>query len=64
MKKQTKKEINKAIKELKKFLKVCQRAQIECEFDSAKQSADLFVLECKIKNRIKSLEKLKKMLDK
>ena len=35
MKKQTEKEINKAIKELKNFLKICQRARIECEFDGA-----------------------------
>lgn len=59
MKKQTEKEINKAIKELKNFLKICQKARIECEFDGAYQSGDdLFILVCKIKNRIESLEKL------
>lgn len=56
MTKKNKKEINKAIKELKKFIKICDKAYIECGFNR-----DVLTLKCEIQDRIDSLRKLKKL---
>ena len=63
MTKKDKKEINKAIKELEKFIKICDKAYVECGFypEKVSQKVNLLVLEYTIQNRIYSLRQLKKL---
>lgn len=63
MTKKDKKEINKAIKELEKFIKICDKAYVECGFnpDKISQKVNLVILEYTIRNRIYSLRQLKKL---
>lgn len=58
-----KKEIDKTIKELKKFIKICDKAYVECGFnqDKVSQKAALVVLKYTIQNRIYSLRQLKNL---
>jgi hypothetical protein len=61
MTKKDKHEINKTIKELKKFMEICDKAYVECGFnqDKVSQKAALVVLKYTIQNRIYSLRQLK-----
>ena len=63
MTRKDKKEINKAIKELEKFIKICDKAYVECGFNQDKISQKVAVLTLKytIRNRICNLKQLKKL---
>ena len=63
MTRKDKKEINKAIKELEKFMEICDKAYVECSFNQNKTSQKVALIELKytIRNRICSLKQLKKL---
>ena len=63
MTRKDKKEINKAIKELEKFIKICDKAYVECGFypEKVSQKVNLLVLRYTIRNKICNLKQLKKL---